>query len=85
MAAGDYRSCDVCGGKAFYDANLAYDTLNEWNDHRPPFRVAGEEQYDTPEKVEKWGLRLDYIGDWGVICHECSKTHRIVIRDITGD
>jgi thiol:disulfide interchange protein len=25
MAACDYRSCDVCGGKVFYDANLNYD------------------------------------------------------------
>uniref|UniRef100_A0AAU8GTU7 Uncharacterized protein n=1 Tax=Pseudomonas phage PACT201 TaxID=3230130 RepID=A0AAU8GTU7_9VIRU len=27
-AAGDYYSCDVCGGKCFYDANLNY----EWPD-----------------------------------------------------
>jgi hypothetical protein len=27
MAAGDYRSCDVCGGKSFYDATLNY----EWD------------------------------------------------------
>jgi hypothetical protein len=25
MAAADYRHCDVCGCKAFYDANLNYD------------------------------------------------------------
>lgn len=25
MALGDYYLCDVCGGKAFYDANLSYD------------------------------------------------------------
>lgn len=24
MAMSDYRLCDVCGGKAFYDANLDY-------------------------------------------------------------
>ena len=24
MALCDYRLCDVCGGKAFYDANLNY-------------------------------------------------------------
>ncbi len=29
MAASDYYSCDVCGGKAFYDANLGYDFDNE--------------------------------------------------------
>ena len=25
MALADYRLCDQCGGKAFYDANLNYD------------------------------------------------------------
>jgi hypothetical protein len=25
MALADYRRCDVCGGKAFYDATLRYD------------------------------------------------------------
>lgn len=35
MAASDYRSCDVCGAKTFYDANLDYekpdaDHGNEW-------------------------------------------------------
>lgn len=25
MALADYRLCDVCGNKAFYDANLNYD------------------------------------------------------------
>lgn len=25
MAAADYRLCDVCGSKTFYDANLDYD------------------------------------------------------------
>ena len=28
MAGGDYQSCDLCGGKSFYDANLGWD-LNE--------------------------------------------------------
>lgn len=27
MAMADYYLCDVCGGKAFYDANLNYTTL----------------------------------------------------------
>lgn len=35
MALADYRLCDVCGGKAFYDANLNYtdeglDRLGDW-------------------------------------------------------
>ena len=25
MAGADYRSCDVCGCKTFYDSNLDYD------------------------------------------------------------
>lgn len=25
MAASDYRSCDICGCKTFYDAELQYD------------------------------------------------------------
>lgn len=28
MAMSDYRACDVCGGKAFYDAELDYDMSN---------------------------------------------------------
>lgn len=76
MAGGDYRSCDVCGGKCFYDANLNYEQgEDELNAHRAPYRVAGDEQYDTAEKVAKWGDRLDYVGDWAVICNECAKTH----------
>lgn len=26
MASCDYKLCDVCGGKAFYDSNLQYDS-----------------------------------------------------------
>lgn len=26
MAAADYYHCDVCGGKAFYDAHIDWDT-----------------------------------------------------------
>lgn len=28
MAMSDYRQCDVCGGKAFYDAELDYEMSN---------------------------------------------------------
>lgn len=79
MAASDYRSCDVCGGKAFYDANLNYQEPSEWNDHLIAFREAGEPQYDTAEKCEKWGTKLDYLGDWAVICSDCAKTHKCVV------
>lgn len=73
MAAADYRLCDVCGGKAFYDSNLCYEDEREAPD-RPPFRVAGE--------AADWGYRLGYLGDWAVICNDCSKTHRTMIVPI---
>lgn len=34
MAACDYYSCDLCGGKTFYDAYLEYDLPTE-----PPYEV----------------------------------------------
>jgi invasion protein IalB len=33
MAMCDYRQCDVCGCKAFYDANLNYDDATELPDY----------------------------------------------------
>lgn len=56
MAKGDYRCCDVCDGKVFYDANLNYEFTKE-----PPY------------------FKLDYLGDWKVICTDCAKTHECVI------
>lgn len=58
MAAGDYRSCDVCGGKVFYDVNLNYD-------------------YD--QRMPNGEPKLDYLGDWAVICDDCAKTHKCVV------
>lgn len=29
MAAADYKDCDVCVGKTFYDANITYD--DDWD------------------------------------------------------
>ena len=88
MAMADYRTCDVCGGKAFYDANLNYsDGTDERRSISPPFRIAGAEQYDEPRLLEKYGTRLDYVGDWAVICTDCAKTHKVVVQAIasTGD
>lgn len=83
MAMADYRCCDVCGGKAFYDANLNYeDGGNEFAKNREPFKIAGAQQYDKPDLLKEYGTRLDYVGDWCVICTDCSKTHRIVIEKI---
>lgn len=67
MALADYRLCDVCGGKAFYDANLNYETTGNAAER---FRVCGEPM---------WALRLDYLGDWAVLCDDCAKTHKTAI------
>ena len=79
MAGADYRRCDVCGSKAFYDANLNYDTGDKidgkWVYSETPYRVAGEVQGN-------YGVGLDYVGDWAVICTECAKTHRVHILPI---
>lgn len=69
MAYADYRLCDVCGNKAFYDAALNYDDENY---DRPAFKVAGE-----PQKYMHY--RLDYLGDWAVLCNDCAKTYKCVI------
>lgn len=87
MAAADYRLCDICGTKAFYDSNLNYEFgPNEYTD-TTPYRVGGEEQYPTAteEQKDKWGMRLDDLGDWAVICTDCAKTHRTVILPIIKD
>ncbi len=71
MALCDYRLCDMCEGKVFYDAGLNYE-FREGDDreHYPPFRVAGEELN---------GDSLDYLGDWAVICNDCAKTHKCIV------
>ena len=73
MALADYRLCDVCDSKVFYDANLNYDDAREKNDPES-FRMAGE--------VEPWGARLDYLVDWAVICSDCAKTHKTIVVPI---
>lgn len=88
MALADYRLCDVCGGKAFYDASLNYDDRpSEYRINNKPYRVAGDEQYADKELTHKHGMRLDYVGDWAVICYECSETHecKIVPRQSKGN
>jgi hypothetical protein len=79
MAYADYRLCDVCGGKAFYDANLNYRTGERqkngtWEYPDDGFRVAGI--------VENYPTALDRLGDWAVICNECAKTHATTIVKI---
>lgn len=79
MAAGDYRSCDLCGRKAFYDADLSYDTgrkvNGKWVCAETSYKIAGEDQ-------GPYGVGLGYVGDWAVICTDCAKTHRTAILPI---
>lgn len=79
MAAADYKLCDVCGKKAFYDANLNYENGPPDYREQAPFRVAGKEQYSDADAAQKYGYRLDYLGDWAVICDDCAKTHKCVV------
>lgn len=80
MAMADYRLCDVCGGKAFYDERLNYE---DGDDHfakdRKPYRIAGAEQYSEPDLLQRYGMRLDYVGDWAVICDTCADTHKCIV------
>ncbi len=64
MAGADYRLCDICTGKVFYDANLNYD------DGDGAVRNAGVMIAETT---------LDYLGDWCVLCDDCAKTHECAI------
>ncbi len=67
MALSDYRLCDVCGGKAFYDASLNYD--NGGRDDQ--VRNGGDMMpYQT----------LDNLGDWVVICRTCAANHKAVVQ-----
>jgi hypothetical protein len=76
MAMVDYRLCDVCGNKVFYDANLNYESGLVGN---VPYRVAGKEQYDDTELLMNHGMCLDYLGDWAVICNDCATRYRTQI------
>jgi hypothetical protein len=80
MAAADYRLCDVCDNKVFYDSNLNYVWgRDEYNAHIAPFRTNGEA---TDYMEDRHEMRLDYLGDWAVICTECAKTHKTIVVPI---
>lgn len=74
MAACDYRLCDSCGRKAFYDAGLSYDDAKSADDPGV-YRIAGTSQQFG------W-MTLGNVGDWAVLCKECAKTHRTIIVPI---
>ena len=71
MSLADYRLCDICGCKAFYDSNLNY----EFGTVKEPI-PEDERIRDSPN------LKLDYLGDWAVLCRDCAKTYRCVIEKI---
>ena len=77
MALADYKTCDLCGEKAFYDVNLGYQTEGEYRTQ--PFLEVGEPQFKDFDMHSKYGVSLGYLGDWAVLCDECSKTHRVAI------
>lgn len=62
MAASDYRLCDICHAKVFYDRVLDYQKAEPGED-------------DSKQCGKPTSLRLDNLGDWTVICRECAKTH----------
>src|SRR5262245_38101351 len=70
MAAADYRLCDVCTHKVFYDSNLSYE-FGPFDDDTPQALQVGEPACYS----------LGSLGDWGVLCSDCSKTNRVVIVD----
>lgn len=78
MALSDYRLCDVCGGKAFYDQRLAY--WDKGGVSTAPYRIAGKEQIADPKQNDEYGMRLDHLGDWAVVCEGCAQSHETVIR-----
>jgi len=86
MAGADYRSCDVCGGKAFYDANLSYERATESPGERSgvvygsPYLIAGQPQYPDPTMQAEYAMSLQYLGDWGVLCSQCATTHVVRIE-----
>lgn len=67
MAAADYRLCDVCKAKTFYDAELNY----EHGGADISCRNGGDMIL---------GQELQGLGDWIVICKKCTETHEIVLR-----
>lgn len=73
MAYADYRLCDKCDGKAFYDSDLSYEKPTS-RDDPDSFRVQGEKQI--------FGACLGYLGDWAVLCRDCAKIYKTVIVPI---
>lgn len=56
MARADYKLCDVCGGKAFYDAGLNYDPA-----------LSGLHDLEGRDI----SMALDHCAQVGAICADC--------------
>ncbi len=77
MASADYRLCDICGGKTFYDAKLSYHEKEY--EYDVPYLEIGNQQYSNNELNEKHGMCLGSLGDWAVLCIKCSKEYKTEI------
>ena len=76
MAMSDYRLCDVCEGKAFYDARLNY----EWPDKNG--LGSWGQKIEPEDLVRNARYMLDRLGDWAVLCSHCAKTHKTIVVPI---
>ena len=65
MAGADYYSCDLCGRKTFYDAELQYEA---WRDNG--------KRNSNPVTGHPWPIGA---GAMAVLCVDCAKTHAITI------
>ena len=75
MALCDYKLCDVCGCKAFYDANLQYEQSVEG--YTIPENEQIKDDHGHPS-----GTKLMYLGQWSVICIDCAKLYKTTILPI---
>ena len=64
MAGADYRDCDVCGDKVFYDACLCY----EFDEGKTTLKNNKEVPY-----------YLGNLGNWIVLCKDCSKKYELQV------
>lgn len=69
MAYSDYKLCDVCEEKAFYDTSLHYETVNNKDDH----------QVEYLENNKPSHMVLDRLGAWAVLCNKCAKNYEAII------
>lgn len=68
MAYADYRLCDVCGCKTFYDSNLNYEYSTKLNPIDETLFIRGSH------------YKLENLGDWAVLCRDCAVHNECVIR-----